>query len=271
MKVFALIVSLVYFSSISAQVTLLEENFDVQGLPVGWERIDNDGNTPDGQVSEYTEAWIYAEDPLNSANGTFSSTSFFDPIDRADRWLITPSITLGTSGNFISWKGLSGDPSFPDSYKVMISTTTTDITAFTDTLVVVSNESPTWTSHEEDLEEYANQNIHIAFVNTTFDGFKLFLDSVYVREQDPLAINTEGNIGVEVYPNPTQHQLNINTQQPFTSLSIYSVVGNCIQKEVLGSAEKLVTLELIDLPAGIYHIHIRLISGAVVQRKFVKR
>lgn len=270
MRIIVFIATVIFSSSLFGQVTLLEENFDTPGLPAGWERIDNDGNTPASQVSDYTDAWIYKEDPLNSGNGTFSSTSFFDPIDRADRWLISPSITLGSSGNFISWKGLSGDPSFPDSYKVVISTTTNDIASFTDTLAIILEESPDWSEYTESLEEYANQTIHVAFVNTTFDGFKLYLDSIHVREQDPLNIAYEEDLDLSVYPNPAANKIIAQSTELISSVTVYSALGECVKKVENNKSQQTV-IDLENLTQGIYHLQIRLVSGRVITRKIVKK
>lgn len=270
MRIIAFVSIIIFATSLTGQVTLLEENFDSPGLPAGWERVDNDGNTPASQVSEYTEAWIYKEDPLNTGNGTFSSTSFFDPVDRADRWLISPSITLGSSGNYISWKGLSGDPSFTDSYKIVISTTDSDITSFTDTLAIVSLESPDWFEYTESLEDYANQTIHVAFVNTTFDGFKLYLDSIHVREQDPLSIATEEKIAVNLYPNPATEKVLIGSDQVISSVSIYSALGQEV-KMIKENTTQQVSLNVLDLPQGVYQIQVRLVSGEIIIKKLVKK
>jgi hypothetical protein len=262
--------TIILLSNVNAQVTILEENFDTATLPSGWGRIDNDNNTPASDVSEYTAAWIYKEDPLNAGNGTFSSTSYFDPIDRADRWLITPSMTLGASGNFISWKGLSGDPSFPDSYKLMVSTTTSDISAFTDTLAIVLNESAEWTEYEQNLEEYANETIYIAFVNTTFDGFKLYLDSVYVREQDPLAVDLEEKMSLSFFPNPVLDEMNIQSDQGISVITLYTSLGQKA-KTVKVANKKSVSISLSELPAGVYQIHARLTTGEIKRNNIVKK
>ncbi|MEX1190346.1 MAG: choice-of-anchor J domain-containing protein [Brumimicrobium sp.] len=269
MKLFySLLVLSIYFSA-NAQVDILVENFDNSGLPSGWTRVDNDNNTPAEDVNEYTKAWIYKEDPINAGNGTFSSTSYFDPIDRADRWLITPQVTLGSSGNYISWKGLSHDASFPDSYKVMISTTSNDISDFTDTLVVISNELPEWTDRLMDLEEYADETIYLAFVNTTFDGFKLYLDSVYVREQDPLSIEeyeAKSN-DTKVFPNPTTDKLNISGDH-ISEIEIHSVTGNVIYK----SEENFTNnISMAKYPEGVYFVSIVLDDGRIERHKIVKQ
>lgn len=270
MRIIAFVSTIFFVLTLTGQVTLLQENFDAPGLPLGWERVDNDGNTPATEVSEYTEAWIYKEDPLNSGNGTFSSTSYFDPIDRADRWLISPSITLGSSGNFISWKGLSGDPSFPDSYKVVISTTNSDIASFTDTLALVSQETPEWFEYTESLEEYAGQTIHVAFVNTTFDGFKLYLDSIHVREQDPLNISSEEKIIVNLFPNPASEKLFVKSDQVISSISVISSLGKEIEI-VKENKTQQVDLDLNELAQGMYQIKVTLASGEIIMKKLIKK
>lgn len=256
------------FSSLS-QVDILVENFDATTLPVGWTVVDNDGNTPHQSVAEYTEAWIYKEDPLNAGNGTFSSTSYFDPVDRADRWLIMPQITLGNESNFISWKSLSHDASFPDSYKVMISTASNDIADFTDTLVVISNELPEWTERLFNMDEYANQTIHLAFVNTTFDGFKLYIDSVYVREQDPLSIGEyQSSVKTtKIYPNPTENKVNISGEN-IESTTIQNLAG-----EIVFESNILVgkSIEISEYPSGIYIVSIILSDGTIERHKLIKK
>jgi hypothetical protein len=256
------------FSSLSAlsQVSILEENFDAQSLPAGWTIIDNDGNTPAESVSEYTEAWIYKEDPIVAGNGTFSSTSYFDPIDRADRWLITPAITLGSSGNFISWQSLSGDASFPDSYKVLISITDNVIASFTDTLALVTNSLPEWSEYQENLDDYAGQTIHIAFINNTFDGFKLYLDSIYVREQDPLAVSNEEMETVHLYPIPARQQLTVSASSPIAGVSINSSLGKTVLELKAQNGVEL-KMNVSSLPAGVYFVRIQLHSGQVISRR----
>lgn len=255
------------FSTV-CQVDILIENFDAGSLPSGWSVVNNDGNNLDESVSEYTEAWFYKEDPINAGNGTFSSTSYFDPVDRADRWLISPKITLGNESNYISWKALSHDASFPDSYKVMISTNSNDLSDFKDTLLVVSNELPAWNDRLVNMDEYANEDIYFAFVNTTFDGFKLYLDSIYVREQDPLFVTEyeSENNSTAIYPNPAQSAVNISGDNIKLS-SIQNLAG-----ETLFESNQLVvsSIDIEKYPSGIYIISVILSDGKIERHKLVK-
>lgn len=262
--------SLIFTLSISlyGQITILEENFDAGVFPSQWTIVDNDGFTVDPSVSEYTEAWILTEDPEDSSNGVVSSTSFFTPVNRADRWLITPLLSLGAESNYISWKGLSYDPSFPDSYKVMISTTTNGIYDFTDTLVVISNEYYKWTNHVHLLDDYANQEIYIAFVNTTSNGFKLYLDSIYVRENDPLSIDEE-EIIVSVFPNPVVNTLQLTTgNAKIQSVIIHNSYGQMVSEETFDHQNE-VLVSTSTFQSGVYFVSVKTNLG-VVRKKIVK-
>jgi len=223
------------------QVPLVYETFD-GGVPTDWSLINNDGNTPHPDVSEYTDAWIVVADPDDALNKVVSSTSYFQPVDRADRWLITPNVTLGGSGNFISWYGKSHDPSFPDSYKVLISNSGSNSSDFTDTLIVVTNESPDWTFHQLEIEQFANENVHVAFVLTTFNGFKLYLDSIDLRKEDHISILGEG---------------------------IHSV--NCLSADGkhMFSVHSLNHIDVSTLPSGIYVLIIEHNQG-VLRKKLIK-
>lgn len=261
-------VGLIISSLTYGQVTILEENFDSGTMPSDWTVVDNDGHQVHESVSEYEDAWIIKEDPDNEDNWTISSTSYFSPVNRADRWLISPELELGTEGNYISWKGVSYDPSFPDSYKVMISTTGNDIADFTDTLTIVNNESPEWIKRTESLEDFAGETIYIAFVNTTYDGFKLHLDSIYVREQDPLSVD-KFEIQMAVYPNPSVDYITVNTgSDNFSKVSVINSLGSVIN-EVRESGNQM-TLPTSNLNSGLYWISVETDKG-IFRKKFIKQ
>lgn len=261
---------IVVSSSIFGQVTILEENFEGTVLPSTWTIIDNDGHTVDDAVQEYTQAWIYKEDPHNAGNGTASSTSFFNPVDRADRWLITPQLTLGAAANYISWKGLSYDASFPDSYKVMVSKTGNAVTDFKDTLLIVSNETPYWTSHVAALDAFANESIYIAFVNTTYNGFKLLIDSIYVREQDPLALSKE-EFTVGIYPHPIEDEVTISVgSQTILDVDVFNLFGQKIthfQPNMKGGEFQM---NMAHLETGIFIFSITTPEG-IVRKRVIKK
>lgn len=261
--------SFTLFSIIStisfAQVDLLNTDFQT-GIPVTYSIIDNDGLTPDPQVSEFTAAWITVQDPENVNDTVAASTSYFSPIGTADRWLITSSLTLGAYGNFIEWNGKSQDASYPDNYLVLISTTDTQIASFTDTLIHVWPENAEWTNRQIDLSAngYNNQTVYLAFVNVTENGFKLYIDDIHVWKEDPVGISEiASEIKASVYPNPTSGMIAIETDELIESVILMSSNGVTLSK----TTEK--TLDLQNFPTGVYFLNI-ISDRGVVTKKILK-
>lgn len=252
-----------FVSSLSfGQVDLLNTDFQT-GMPVAYTLVDNDGNTPAAQVSEYTSAWITVQDPENTTDTVAASTSYFSPVGTADRWMITPALTLGSFGNFIEWEAKSQDASYPDDYMVLVSTTDDQITSFTDTIGSIDQENFEWTYRTVDLssEGYNNQTIYVAFVNVTEDGFKLYVDDIRVWKEDPVGIEelTE-TIQVNLYPNPTTGFITIQTAESIKEIKVISTNG----RTILTTAST--QIDLSSYPSGVYFVNIETENGVVTKR-----
>jgi len=239
---------------IQAQTTILNVDFQ-NGIPSNFTLVDNDNNIPNEMVAEFTNAWISYQDPDSTENMVAASTSYFTPIDTASRWLITPPIQLGAFGNFFSWNAKSHDPSFPDNYLVLVSTTDSLITSFTDTIGSVEQENFEWTNREVNLSSkgYNNQQLFVAFVNTTFDGFKLYIDDIHARKEDPVGVNELSSIQATIYPNPFQEQISITSQSEISSVQIIDLNGKIIHQT------NQTNIQLSNLEKGTYFV--KIISG----------
>jgi hypothetical protein len=230
----------------TAQTLTYSEDFQ-NGLPVAYTIVDNDGLAVDQSVADFSDAWIELVDPDNSNDTIVGSTSFFDPEGQADRWLITPSIALGGYGNFLYWDAKSHDASFPDGYMVLASRTDTQLASFTDTLYSINSELADWTWREVDLSEKGldNETVHLAFVNRTDDGFKLYLDSITVMTEDPVGITEHPYNEVLVYPNPAQNTVHFNVE--VGQVQVYSLNG-----ELVLSEQNVTTIDVSEINSGVY-------------------
>lgn len=255
---------LVVSSLVFAQVEILNEDFQ-SGIPLNWTVIDNDLLTP--VDPDYSAAWISITDPENDQDTVAASTSYFTAAGDASRWLITPSLSLGAYGNFVSWKAKSHDASFPDDYVVLVSTTDNQLTSFTDTIGYVQEENFEWTFREADLSAsgYNSQDIYIAFVNTTSDGFKLYVDSIIVEKENTSTVNELASaIDLSVYPNPATDQIHIQSPYMISSIRIMDASGKIVIKE------KNSTVNVSSLSTGFYYVE-SLINGYSITRKFFKQ
>lgn len=147
--------------------------------------INNDGlSVPSfAPVQDFnTEAWIQFYDGYD--NKIAFSTSWYDPAGQSDDWLITPAIEIPNAGEpTLYWKAKSYDFELLEDYEVRVSTTDNEMSSFTDVLLSVDGEQPfDYNSRSLDLSAYKGQTIYVAYVNTTFDGYFLALDDLYISE-----------------------------------------------------------------------------------------
>lgn len=236
--------------SLSAQTTLIDEDF-TNGIPADYILI-NDGRTPNPSVSEYTEAWITIPDYDDEHGTVASATSYFTPVFRANRWMIVPNVQLGAFGNILSWDMKSQDPTFPEALRVMISTTGTEKENFTDTLYLNTFVSSEWMTKEINmaLNGYANQQVHIAFILQTVDGFKLHLDNLKIVKESNLKINETFLSDVQ-FANPFTNELKVNSSEQIVSLSLYNLSGQV----VLTTTDNILNTDMIN--KGMYILEIK--------------
>jgi hypothetical protein len=265
MKRFLFGAVLVSSHTLIAQVDLFFTDFQA-GMPAAYTIVDNDHLTPAPQVAEYTDAWIVVTDPNNPSDSVAASTSFFQPTGKADRWLITPPLALGAYGNHIAWSARSQDASFPDSYKVFLSTTDNALTSFTDTLGSIGGEYIDWTDRFVNLstQGYANQTVYIAFVNDTDNGFKLYIDDIHAWKEDPVSVNETDKPTFRVSPNPASDYLHIISDLGYIRSEIYAMDGSLLM------TSNATDLQIQHLPQGVHIVRVYTSQGVSTQR-FIKR
>ena len=242
------------FCSVTAlgQVDLLNENFD-SGFPMGWTVADEDGNTLQSQVSQFTNAWIIQSDQdTMGMDSVAASTSYYNPEGQSYDMLITPQLTLGAYGNYLYWEGMSHDPSYPDSYIVLYSTTDAQPASFQDTLIVINNEPPSWTSYDLSLDTagITGQTVYLAFVNVSDDKYILYLDNIRVQIEDPVSAEEHALQTFRAYPTPCTDQIFMDLPTG-TQYRIYDITGRL---ELQGSYNG--SVEMTSLPGGTYVLEV---------------
>ncbi|WP_264521295.1 T9SS-dependent choice-of-anchor J family protein [Flavobacterium sp. N1994] len=181
MKKLLLLFSIVIgFSYTGNSQVVFSENWDGQGPGIaGWTLYNVDGLTPNAGVSFVNNAWISTAQEFD--NNVAMSTSWYTPAGDSNDWLVSPSIVLPAGTNTLYWDGLAFDPTYPDSYKVYVSTAGNAVTDFTLEEIDINPESATgWVRHSIDLSAYSGQTIYLAFQNYSSDMFLLALDNISI-------------------------------------------------------------------------------------------
>jgi len=78
-------------------------------------------------------------------------------------YLITPHINLTGINGRMKWWDKVESATYPNSYKVLLSTTDTDPASFTEELGDYTCTNTAWTEHTINLDAYADQTVYIAF------------------------------------------------------------------------------------------------------------
>lgn len=250
------------------QTITLSEDFE-NGIPSTWTTAVVDTNVLDDSVLEYApDGWIGIAEPDDTGNHVAASSSFFDYISQANRLLILPKLHMAGYGNILSWRARSEDPSYPDSYQVLVSTTDSLAPSFTDTIFFIVYEGEFWTDREVNLSDsgYVNQDIYVAINLNSINGYKLYVDDVEMRVQDPLSLAEASKSSVNVYPNPAAEFISVTASSPVSTVSVYDLSGKIAIAETTNSQK----IDVSALNAGIYIVQIRT-GSEMISKKLVKK
>lgn len=154
--------------------------------------------SPAGQTLFNSAGWVLLTAAQNGGSGVAATTSdFTTTIVAANRWLVTPQITIPAAipNVVLEWVAASASGNWPESYEVLLSTTDSATTSFTTTLLSVT-ENPYYTTRVLPLAAYAGQTIRFAFRDTTTNGFILNMNSIKVLNLPSNAVSIND---VEIY------------------------------------------------------------------------
>ncbi|MGI6198142.1 MAG: choice-of-anchor J domain-containing protein, partial [Candidatus Cloacimonadaceae bacterium] len=174
----ALTVSGVCFNPIISNFPYLQ-NFDGEwtgtpAAPEGWRVVNADNDS-------YT--WRQANTCILP---THSEPYAAHGRGNTNDWLITPPVDLTGFNATMKWWDKVENSSLPNSYKVMVSTTTADVSAFTTQLTDITCNNTAWTEHTLDLSAYVGQTVYIAFHQySSYEHFSFGIDD-FLLEGTPL-------------------------------------------------------------------------------------
>jgi hypothetical protein len=155
---------------VAVTVFPFSEDFDGDWGTWCWTVVNNDA---DGYEWSQAATYITAHSGASTAHGMGNN----------DDYLITPQLTLAANYT-LKWWEIVESSSNNNTYDVLVSTTNTDISSFTDNLGTFDCTSETWVQNELDLSAYNGMDIYIAFHQTysaaTYYGFGI--DDVEILE-----------------------------------------------------------------------------------------
>jgi hypothetical protein len=275
--VFLIIVTL--YTELSSQqlIIKLSEGFESTTFPPqGWKRINLMG----------ANQWIKLTSPLPSVimqppiQGTAVARIDYQ-YEGGDDWLITKKITSIESGDsliFFLIKQSNEGPFPPDSMIIRVSTTDSIQSSFSNVILRISIAgipigTQVWHKYSVSLNQFAGQNIYIAFQHKDVNGHGCAIDSIVVFNPNSIGIRKIDNIIPDKselyqnYPNPFNPSTNIKFQIPRhggsttnnlprqVTLKVFDMLGKEVKtlvNEILNAGLYQVSFSGYELPSGIY-------------------
>ena len=263
------------FMAFSQTTVLFSEDFQSGGF--GGMTMYNDTNTPD-DATTFNAAWINVRWALDegATNRVASSTSYFTTMGvPADRWLVTPAISIPASATSaqLAFKARShvNDPGYPDGFKLKLSTTTNAKSAFTTNLLSVTA-APNQTIASipftmVDLTPYKGKTVYIAWVNDNLDRFTISIDDIQIVAMGTLGLDeSKANTDVQVYPNPVTNDFKISNAKNIQKVSVTDASGKIV-KEFANTSE---AYDVSSLQPGTYMISVQTEKGTET-KKIIKK
>lgn len=298
--------------SSNAQTTIFEDSFetyiDFSVSDFGsWGVIDVDllatylGGLPDG-----TPAWDNAGDPQAfmifnptvagvTNNTTAPDLRNFDsrtglkyaacwagvpaaPVTANNDWLISPPVTLGSTGNVMSFWAKSLSSSYGlERYRVAIfvgtgNPTPAQFVYLAGSPVALTAPYPAWEERvisSTQLNPYNGQTVRFGIQCVSPDAYMFMVDDFKVTTTG-LSVNESLAKKFSAYPNPANSVVNIsnNDNVVFTNVAINDINGRTVKTMKVNNLTE-VQLDVNELSAGVYFMNITTDSGIAV-KKFIK-
>ncbi|SRX74648.1 T9SS-dependent choice-of-anchor J family protein [Aequorivita antarctica] len=180
-------------------------------------------------------------------------------------WLISPQITLGISGNLLSFWAKAADATYSEeTFNIGVSTTDTDTGSFILLETGLVPQAIDWEEFTVDLDAYAGQDVYIAINHVGADQFGFQVDD-YKVTADVLGVNDLAFKGFKYFVANNQLILSANTSMD--KIALYNMLGQQVVSQKLTSTNE--TVSISGLQSGIYIATVS-IDGANKSFKIVK-
>ena len=215
-------------------------------------------------VAGYTYSW-------SPATGLSSATA------------ANPAFNLTTPGEYTyTVTATQGSCTFTDEVRVIVNAIPTAPVITQSSNTLTASETGTayeWFRNGELLAGKTTQTIEItaagtykARVKNTAGCFSAY--SAELQVTDPLSIKNEAaKAGFTIFPNPAAGSITVQVLKPMgqVQLQLLDAVGRVVHKEQFPVWNKTATLDVSNLPTGIYHLHVYNKEVHLIQKVMVIR
>ncbi|WP_432672808.1 choice-of-anchor J domain-containing protein [Flavobacterium sp. SM2513] len=185
------------------------------------------------------------------------------PVAMNNDWLISPQITLGSSGNVLTFWAKSCDATYGlEKFKVGISAgnTTTGVTLLS-TGTIITPSTAVWTQYTYTVPASFNgQAVYFSINCVSEDQYGFAVDDFKVTTTGTLSTENFFKSNFAVYPNPATDVINISNTNglEITKSTITDINGRIVK--TINSAVN--AINVADLTTGVYFLNVTTTTGS---------
>ena len=189
------------FIQVHAQNIVFSEDFNSGSIPVNFTTYDLDLNIVSPMLTTFFPNQASFKG-VNYLGFTFAgSPSLFTSPSIADKWMVTPAITLSNNSDekTLRFDAAAGDVNSIDGVEIYVSLGNTPVDFLNSTALYNSTGigepyigGEGWATIDVDITAYSGQTIHIGFRNNNYNQFVIGIDNIEVIEQSVISnVNDE--------------------------------------------------------------------------------
>ncbi len=135
-----------------------------------------------------------------------------------------------------------------------------------------------WKRVTIDLDAYKDEafaNIHFKFISGLGNNF--FLDDITVTGKDPTfssIFDSPADFNIQISPNPFQQQIYLAIPNEYLSKRIHTIIydplGRQLKNTSINKPSTQITIEVADIPSGIYYLHLQIDRDVHLIQKMIK-
>lgn len=188
-------------------------------------------------------------------------------------WLISPQITLGSSGNVLTFWAKACDAAFgAEKFKVGISSgnTTANVTLLSaGTITIPSNIN--WVQYTYNVpSSFDGQAVYFSINCVSDDQFGFAVDDFSVTTTGVASTQSFFANNFSIYPNPANNVLNLSVKNGLIVNEVTMVdINGRIVKSLTNAIDSEIEINVSDLTSGVYMLNVNTDEG-VATSKFVK-
>ena len=253
----------------------------------GWTTIDANNDAHTWYHTTQIEEHFVVNLSSHSGHGHLMSESScnltMEPM-KPDDYVVSPSMIGVTENTSFSVWACNQDRYYFENFGLAVSTaanpSASDFTTIAEWEITDDRVASPWKEYTVDLSKYAGQHIWVAVRHfKSEDQFILCIDDISINNfvncqkwSHNFSLNldatslTEENIYFDIYPNPVNDKLYIETETEIKEVVVYDVYGR-VQNFRNSKTQKLRnSIDVTDLNSGVYFVKIVTSEGEVVKR-----